>query len=97
MKSMMQLSASLLAMRGAARKSAGVVLCLATDCSTSRSASSVISLFLAPMSSVFNAVKPLTVGKAMSHWNLRLVDEKNCQWSDFPGPHDEQSVSTSTL
>jgi len=45
---------------------------------------------------MFNAIKPLTVGKAMSYWNLRLVDEKNCEWSDFPGPHDEHTVSTTT-
>jgi len=37
---------------------------------------------------MFNAVKPLTLWKAMTYWNLRLVDEKNCAWSDFPGPHD---------
>lgn len=41
---------------------------------------------------MFNAVKPLTVWKAMTYWNLRLVDEKNCEWSDFPGPH--ATVST---
>ena len=41
---------------------------------------------------MFNRVPHITSWQAWKWWNLRLVDEANCKWVDFPEHHKQEVV-----